>query len=71
MQSELIPEVSAAPQSGPLALLLAAFDGVPHAGSRELRLSKAEQLELKAAFPHAVFEALCPDEDLCWYRVTL
>lgn len=65
MQSQLIS------RSSSLALLLAAFDGVPHSGSRELRLSQEERLELEELLPQAEFQALDDSGERCWYQVTL
>lgn len=55
-----------------LALLTAAFDGMPVCGSRELRLSRQEVAALKALFPSAAFQPTDPTSDgKCWYLVQL
>ncbi|MCC8074665.1 MAG: hypothetical protein LIO95_01765 [Clostridiales bacterium] len=72
MQSEAASTIQSSAPGSPLALLLAAFDGVPHPGSRELRLTEAERRELTEAFPLARFDALDSDAEPCqWYRITL
>ena len=71
MQIELIADNTPTAQSSTLALFLAAFDGVPHPGSRELRLNEEERRELKGLFPQAEFTALSQGGESCWYRVTL
>ncbi|MCD7929600.1 MAG: hypothetical protein LUF86_05515 [Clostridiales bacterium] len=71
MQSEAASTIQFSAPGSPLALLLAAFDGVPHPGSRELRLTEAERRELSEAFPLARFDALDDGAPRRWYRVTL
>jgi hypothetical protein len=57
-------------ESSALTLFLAAFDGVPQRGSRELRLSEEELEELCALFPQAVFTPMEENGVRRWYRVT-
>ncbi|MCD7821483.1 MAG: hypothetical protein LUG64_04645 [Clostridiales bacterium] len=71
MQSEAVSTTKFSAPGSPLALLLAAFDGVPHPGSRELRLTEAERRELTEAFPLARFDALEGAAPCRWYRITL
>ncbi len=71
MQSEAASTIQFSAPGSPLALLLAAFDGVPHPGSRELRLTEAERRELTEAFPLARFDALDSESPRRWYRITL
>lgn len=53
-----------------LALLAAAFEGMPVQGSRELRLSLWEVEALKRQFPAATFRPTDPTPDgKCWYWV--
>ncbi len=55
-----------------LALLTAAFDGMPVRGSHELRLSQQEVAELQDLFPAAAFRPTDPTPDgKCWYFVQL
>ncbi len=55
-----------------LALLTAAFDGMPVRGRRELRLSPQEVEELQALFPAAAFQPADPTPDgKRWYWVQL
>lgn len=67
------PSTSAtyAPRIGAVALLLAAFDGVPQPGTRELRLSPAECQALTERFPGIALLPLEPSGDKTWYQVTL
>lgn len=55
----------------PLSLFLAAFEGVPQSGSRELRLDQEELQALKNRFPQAVFTLLEESGDKSWYQVTI
>ena len=53
-----------------LSLFIAAFDGMPIRGSRELRLSLWEVEALKKQFPAARFQPILPTLDgKLWYRV--
>ena len=55
-----------------LSLLIAAFDGMPVLGRRELRLSPQEVEELQALFPAAAFQPADPTPDgKRWYWVQL
>ena len=55
-----------------LSLLIAAFDGMPVRGRRELRLSPQEVEELQALFPAAAFQPADPTPDgQRWYWVQL
>lgn len=55
-----------------LALLLAAFEGMPVQGCHELRLSAQEHTELAALFPAAVFRPLDTTADgKRWYEVSI
>ena len=60
------------PRLSALALLTAAFDGMPVRGRHELRLSPQEVEELKNLFPAAAFHPTDPTPDgKCWYWVEL
>lgn len=59
------------PADSALSLLLAAFEGVPRPGTRELRLSEPEVAQLRQRFPDAVFTPLERSGDKWWYAVTL
>ena len=55
-----------------MSLLIAAFDGMPVRGRRELRLSPQEVEELQALFPAAAFQPADPTPDgKRWYWVQL
>lgn len=58
-----------APRTGAENLLLAAFDGVPQPGCREIRLSEAERQQLAEVFPDAVFHFMEESGEKNWYRV--
>lgn len=58
-------------RSGALELFLEAFEGAPHPGTRELRLSEQECSTLRQLFPQAEFAPLEEGGGRRWYAVTL
>lgn len=59
------------PDASAERLFLAAFDGVPQPGTRELRLSDRERDLLARRFPTAEFFPDQPSGDKTWYRVVI
>ena len=60
-----------APRTDAADLLLAAFDGVPQPGTRELRLSEEERQQLNEQFPNLSFQVLEDSGEKTWYQVTI
>lgn len=71
MQSELLSNQQQILPASALSLFLAAFDGVPQPGTRQLRLSDAEKQELADCFPSAAFVPLEQSGEKRWYQVTV